>query len=73
MFQEHEAELMSIHKQPKETLEDKAAYDELKALNHYNKPAGVTLLKFSYEFELNDELNLSSFDNEDSIFITHPF
>ena len=37
---EHEAELMSIHKQPKETLEDKAAYDELKALNHYNKPAG---------------------------------
>ena len=43
MFQEHEAELMSIHKQPKETLEDKAAYDELKALNHYNKPAGMTI------------------------------
>ena len=34
---------MSIHKQPKETLEDKAAYDELKALNHYNKPAGMTI------------------------------
>ena len=43
VFQEHEAELMSIHKQPKETLEDKAAYDELKALNHYNKPAGMTI------------------------------
>ena len=34
---------MSIHKQPKETLEDKAAYDELKALNHFNKPAGIKL------------------------------
>jgi len=38
---EHEAELMSIQKQPKETPEDKVAYDELKALNHYNKPAGL--------------------------------
>ena len=37
---EHEAELMSIQKQPKETPEDKIAYDQLKALNHYNKPAG---------------------------------
>jgi len=38
---EHEAELMSIQKQPKETPEDKIAYDQLKALNHYNKPAGT--------------------------------
>jgi len=38
---EHEAELMSIQKQPKETPEDKIAYDQLKALNHYNKPAGM--------------------------------
>ena len=49
---EHEAELMSIHKQPKETLEDKAAYDELKALNHYNKPAGKpTFLSISLIIE----------------------
>ena len=34
---EHEAELMSIQKQPKETPEDKIAYDQLKALNHYKK------------------------------------
>ena len=37
---EHEADLMSIQRQPKETLEDKVAYEQLKALNHYNKPAG---------------------------------
>lgn len=38
---EHEAELMSIHRQPKESLEDKVSYDHLKSLNHYNRPAGV--------------------------------
>lgn len=32
---------MSIQRQPKETLEDKVAYEQLKALNHYNKPAGM--------------------------------
>lgn len=37
---EHEADLMSIQRQPKDTLEDKIAYEQLKALNHYNKPAG---------------------------------
>ena len=29
---------------PKETPEDKIAYDQLKALNHYNKPAGRAVL-----------------------------
>jgi len=38
---EHEADLMSIQRQPKDTLEDKIAYEQLKALNHYNKPAGM--------------------------------
>ena len=37
---EHEADLMSIQRQPKETIDDKIAYEQLKALNHYNKPAG---------------------------------
>ena len=44
---EHEADLMSIQRQPKDTLEDKIAYEQLKALNHYNKPAGNFLLSFS--------------------------
>ena len=47
---EHEAELMSIQKQPKETPEDKIAYDQLKALNHYNKPAGRPFCFFSLFF-----------------------
>ena len=49
---EHEAELMSIQKQPKETPEDKIAYDQLKALNHYNKPAGkeTNFLKLREQF-----------------------
>jgi len=38
---EHEADLMSIQRQPKETIDDKIAYEQLKALNHYNKPAGM--------------------------------
>ena len=38
---EHEVELMSIHRQPKETLEDRLAYKQLKALNHYNRPSGT--------------------------------
>ena len=33
----------------------------------------VWLLTFSCLSDLNDELNFASFDNEDSIFITHPF
>jgi KAT8 regulatory NSL complex subunit 2 len=37
---EHEAELMSIQRQPNEGLEDRIAYDQLKALNHYNRPSG---------------------------------
>ena len=45
---EHEAELMSIQKQPKETPEDKIAYDQLKALNHYNKPAGRPFCFFAF-------------------------
>ena len=44
---EHEADLMSIQRQPKETLEDKVAYEQLKALNHYNKPAGKQLFSTS--------------------------
>ena len=44
---EHEADLMSIQRQPKDTLEDKIAYEQLKALNHYNKPAGMFFLSFS--------------------------
>ena len=43
---EHEADLMSIQRQPKDTLEDKIAYEQLKALNHYNKPAGNFFIKF---------------------------
>ena len=50
---EHEAELMSIQKQPKETPEDKIAYDQLKALNHYNKPAG----KETNFFKLREHFN----------------
>lgn len=57
---EHEAELMSIHKQPKETLEDKAAYDELKALNHYNKPAGIESLLHSKLMERRIRLSETS-------------
>ena len=38
MRKEHEAELMLIQKQPKETPEDKITYGQLNALNHYNKP-----------------------------------
>ena len=45
---EHEADLMSIQRQPKDTLEDKIAYEQLKALNHYNKPAGNFFKSFSY-------------------------
>ena len=33
--------MISIQRQPKDSTEDKVAYEQLKALNHYNKPAGV--------------------------------
>ena len=33
----------------------------------------VIILHFRWVFQLNDELNFASFNNEDLIFITHPF
>ena len=38
---EQEAELASIHAQPKETLAEQAAYDDIRALAHYNRPQGL--------------------------------
>lgn len=38
---EKEEQLMSIHSQPKDTAEEVAAYEAIKALNHYNRPQGV--------------------------------
>lgn len=37
---EKEDQLMSIQRQPKDTPEEIAAYEKIKALNHYNKPQG---------------------------------
>jgi len=38
---EKEEHLMSVHRQPKETPAEVAAYDQLKALSHYNRPQGM--------------------------------
>lgn len=38
---EKEDQLMSIHRQPKDTIEDMLHYDKIKALNHYNRPQGL--------------------------------
>lgn len=35
---EKEEEMMAIHKQPKDTNNEKEAYSEIKSLNHYNCP-----------------------------------
>lgn len=38
---EHETELMSIQRQPKETNEERVAYEQVRAMNHYNRPSGT--------------------------------
>ncbi|TRY69091.1 hypothetical protein TCAL_09346 [Tigriopus californicus] len=38
---EKEDQLMSIHRQPKDTIEDMLQYERIKALNHYNRPQGL--------------------------------
>ena len=38
---EKENQLMSVHRQPKQDPGEMAAYEKLKALNHYSKPQGV--------------------------------
>ncbi len=43
---EREEAYMSIHAQPKETPEESAAYEEIRALNHYNKPHGAEALLY---------------------------
>ena len=50
--------------------------DEDKADKDKKKKKTIKVIKLFYSTKvspLNDELNLSSFNNEDSIFITHPF
>ena len=50
--------------------------DEDKADKDKKKKKTIKVIKLFYSIKvspLNDELNLSSFNNEDSIFITHPF
>ena len=38
---EKEDQLMSIQRPPKDSPEEIAAYEKIKALNHYNKPQGI--------------------------------
>ena len=50
--------------------------DEDKADKDKKKKKTIKVIKLFHSIQcetLNDELNLSSFNNEDSIFITHPF
>merc|ERR1719412_1923783 len=69
---EHEAELMSIQKQPKETPEDKIAYDQLKALNHYNKPAGLEAVLHAKLMERRIQANSNANANSNLISTTIP-
>ncbi len=38
---------MPIHAQPRETIEEIAAYEEAKAMTHYNKPQGLDAVLYS--------------------------
>merc|ERR1719367_338626 len=48
---EKEDQLMSIQAQPKDSPEEVAAYDAVRALNHYNKPQGAEAVLHSMLME----------------------
>jgi len=48
---EKDEHLMSVHRQPKETPSELAAYNQLKALSHYNRPQGSEHLLLAQQTE----------------------
>jgi KAT8 regulatory NSL complex subunit 2 len=48
---EREEQLMSVHSQPKETSEEVASYEAVRALNHYNKPQGLEAVLYQMLME----------------------
>ena len=48
---------MPIHSQPRETIEEIAAYEEAKAMTHYNKPQGLDAVLYSEQAEKRQRLS----------------